>query len=554
MSAWTPLLPIAMVGTERQPGPLPAWPGAVGALVAEAARDAPGPSGPVLRAMAVITACEAAGLQDRAWTASPPEAAPTDARPAVPDGAGGHLRLLLRWALTDAPARLQQQVFADLAAAGLRLPETLLPLALEIGRRSVALRAPLLPVLGERGLWLARQREDWRYAAGVGSAAPDESQWTDGTLEQRRAFLARERGLDAAAARARLEAALPELPAKERADLAGQLAIGLGPDDEALLDRLRADRGREVREVALSLLLRLPDAAHPRRAAARLAPLLRRERALIRQHWVIDAPQAVDAAGASARAADWSADQLILERPQAEKLGERAWWLYQLVRQVPLGHWISTTGMTPAELLHWAAGTDWHEALTRGWFDVLGATREPDWCEAFIDIASAGPANAESAHRPTHQVAQALGWLPQARRERYWLRHLEQKSLPLSALIAAASGGDTLGPALSQALTAQLIARARGGLLKDDYAVRAMLAEFGAVVHPDSLAAYGSLADLRSDGESPSYTDMLQAVAQTATLRRALLALPRVTPAFPATAAASGSAHASHPDSRPRTP
>ena len=77
MSAWTPLLPIAMVGTDRQPGPLPEWPGDIGALVALAAQtpDATGhPSGQVLRTMAVIAPCEAAGMQDRAWTAPLPEA------------------------------------------------------------------------------------------------------------------------------------------------------------------------------------------------------------------------------------------------------------------------------------------------------------------------------------------------------------------------------------------------------------------------------------------------------------------------------------------------
>lgn len=62
MSAWTPLLPIAMVGTERQPGPLPEWPGEIGQLAARAALAADGPSDQVLRAMAVIAACEAAGL------------------------------------------------------------------------------------------------------------------------------------------------------------------------------------------------------------------------------------------------------------------------------------------------------------------------------------------------------------------------------------------------------------------------------------------------------------------------------------------------------------
>lgn len=538
MSAWKPLLPVAMVGTDRQSGPLPEWPGEIGALVAQvgqvvspgqAARGtqaAPpasvveGPAGQVLRTMAVIATCDAAGTQDRIWTAPPTEPAAVDRLAVVPErvdgieGVAGSPRTLLRWALTEAPTRLQQLAFVALAEADLRLPEMLLPLALDAGRRAVALRAPLLPVLGERGLWLARQREDWQYAAGAGGDAPGETQWTDGTLEQRRAFLARERAADAAAGRRRLEAALTELSAKERADLVAQLAVGLEMDDESLLDRLRADRSREVRDVALALLLRLPGAAHPRRAVERLSPLLRRERALLRQHWVIDAPEAAGA--------DWASDQIVIARSSTEKLGERAWWLYQLVRQVPLDWWTTTTGMTPAELLGWAIKTDWADALVRGWFDDLSATREIDWCEAFLETQTP---------LQTHQAAQALQWLPQVRRERHWLRHLQQGALPLSALVAAASGGETLGAELSQAMTGQLLSRARAGTLKDDYAVRAMLVDFGAVVHADSLSAYASLADIRAADETAAHAEQLQAVAQTAALRRALLALsPDPTP------------------------
>ncbi|WP_431048533.1 DUF5691 domain-containing protein [Roseateles sp. L2-2] len=531
MSAWKPLLPVAMVGTDRQPGPLPEWPGEIGALVAQVGQVAgvvEGPAGQVLRTMAVIATCDAAGTQDRRWTAPATEPAGVDRSPVVPerldglDGAAGSPRTLLRWALTEAPTRLQQLMFVELAAAELRLPEMLLPLALDAGRRAVALRASLLPVLGERGPWLARQREDWHYAAGAGGDAPGEALWTDGTLEQRRAFLARERATDAAAGRRRLEAALTELAAKERADLVAQLAVGLGMDDEALLDRLRADRSREVRDVALDLLLRLPDAAHPRRAADRLALLLRRERALLRQHWVIDAPEAAGG--------DWASDQIVVARSSNEKLGERAWWLYQLVRQVPLDWWTATTGMTPAELLGWAGKTDWADALMRGWFDVLAATREVDWCEAFLDVSQAsasGQAQQTQTQAPVqmHQAAQALQWLPQARRERHWLRHLQQGSLPLSALIAAASGGEMLGADLSQALTHQLLTRARAGTLKDDYAVRAMLVDFGAVVHADSLSAYAMLPDIRAADETASQAEQLQAVAQTAALRRVLRAL-----------------------------
>ena len=61
MSSWTPLLPIAMVGTERQPGPLPEWSGEIGQLASQAALAVDGPSNQVLRAMAVIAASQAGG-------------------------------------------------------------------------------------------------------------------------------------------------------------------------------------------------------------------------------------------------------------------------------------------------------------------------------------------------------------------------------------------------------------------------------------------------------------------------------------------------------------
>jgi len=66
-----------------------------------------------------------------------------------------------------------------------------LPQALELARSSLALRPLVQPLLGERGVWLAHRREDWQFAAGVaGVAETDPRRWDEGTLEQRKAFLA----------------------------------------------------------------------------------------------------------------------------------------------------------------------------------------------------------------------------------------------------------------------------------------------------------------------------------------------------------------------------
>ncbi|WP_458232594.1 DUF5691 domain-containing protein [Roseateles sp. P5_E8] len=513
MSAWTALLPAATVGTDRQPGPWPLPPGDIGALARQAAEGAEPATG-LLRAAAVLATCALAGAQGPLWAEPLPAAAPDDTLPAL---ALGPVFGALTQVLFDGPQRLQHEAFLILARAGLRLPANLLPQALELGRRSIALRAPLLAVLGERGLWLAAQRADWGFAAGISEAeSNDEAAWTDGTLEQRRAWFTQARQADPAAARERLKAALPELPARERADLVAALATGLGPNDEALLDPLRNDRSREVRQAALQLLLRLPEAAHPQRAAARLAPLLTFERGLLRKRWVIEAP--------TAPGSDWKADQLDATRPQQHALGERAWWLYQLVGQVPLAWWRTHTGMTPAELLAWAAGTDWTEALVRGWADVLFAAPDDAWCDALLD------------HWPPglrEDPARVLGLLAPAARDRHLLRYARSGSQPaatvLSHALHACPPGQVLSAELSGLLARALQAQVRDGALNTDYGLRGSLTEFACAAHADSLDTLAALP--RRADETPSCAEALLTVERIVSARRALHTLtPTRTP------------------------
>ncbi|GAA0744557.1 DUF5691 domain-containing protein [Ideonella azotifigens] len=510
MSVWTPLLPQAMVGTDRQAQALPTWPGEVGALVAASATSGQ-PATDLLRAATVLAVCSLAGAQGATWTQPLPASAPEDHLPTLPPGP---VQSALVWTLQEGPASLQQQAFAALAHAGLRLPTGLLPQALALGRRSLALRPLLLPVLGERGLWLAAQNEEWRHVGGVSAEAADEARWQEGSFEQRRAFLRQERAADPAAARERLQAALTELPAQERADLLTVLADGLGADDEPLLDSLRADRSREVRQAALALLLRLPNAAHPTRAAARMAALLKQERALLRKRWTVDAPTELPA--------DAKADNLDTPRPKNDTLGERAWWLYQLVRQVPLAWWTTHTDMDAAELLAWGLGTDWAEALLRGWRDVLFAAPEAAWCEALLDRWPAVSLRDDPAS--------VLALLPLAARERHWLRRLQANELGglltvVQQVLAANPPGQSLSPTLSAALVTALLPRLQGQALRDDYALRALLPELCCALHQDALPALAQVP--RQADETPSIAQALQTMMQVIAARQAFHSLTR---------------------------
>lgn len=506
--AWTPLLPLAMVGTDRQAAPLPTWPGEVGQLVAQAASMDDNTASAVLRVAAVLASCSLAGAQGTSWQDPLPTAASSDTLPTLPSGP---LLGAVTWALHEGPPRLAHQVCMVLAHAQYRLPAALLPQVLELGRRSLALRPLLLPVLGERGVWLAAQREDWRYAAGVSAQAVDEVRWNEGSFEQRVEFLKRERASNPSAARERLVQSLAELSAKERADLLLVLADGLSLDDEPLLNDLRADRSREVRQAACGLLLRLPQAAHPKRAAARIAALLKHERVLLRKRWQIDAPTEVGK--------DWKDDNVDPVRPKNETLGERAWWLRQLVRQVPLVWWAQHTGMSPGELLQWAGETDWAEALLRAWRDVLYAAPEPAWCEAFLDKWPAATVRDDPAS--------VLALLPLAARERHWQQRLCDGNGALHPVVqqvlAACPAGETLSPPLSVALADIVRQRVEARTLADDYALRSLLPELCCALHADALGPLSQPA--RHPDETPSFAETLQAVTQVIAVRQALRSL-----------------------------
>lgn len=462
--AWSPLLPVAMIGTDRHAAPLPTWPGEIGVAIAALA-DARRPDGvspdidqaaaDVLRTAGILTVCGLAGSRPLARESGAGAPAGADAQPVADDPA---IATAFAWVLRDGPERLRQAFFLRFAQAGLRLPHAALPAALELARQSLALRATIQPLLGERGVWLARQRDDWQFGAGVVAADElDARQWSEGTLEQRKAFFARERATDPGAARDRLLAVLPELPAKERAELARGLAVSLGPADEALVDKLRADRSQDVRDVALALILRLPDAAHPRRAIERVAALMARGTLLTGRRWTITAP--------AEAASDWKADQVDPDVANGI-MGQRAWWLYQLVRQVPLGWWTTQTGLDIKPLMAWADASEWAVAIWRGWRDVLRRAPDRAWAEALLENAR-GAENHRGAGALPGDRDLFLGMTSPEARERILQRELEAPDVLLATQIRAIVGACAPGEAISPRLSALLVARVRNALAKD---------------------------------------------------------------------------------------
>lgn len=398
-----------LLGSERRPPTLPETPGELGAFLQALAQPGDDREIGLLRQAGSLAVCAAAGYAPAAAATPPLPACPPEPTAVADDR---QLVATLQQILADGPDALRREAFSRLASRATCLaPELLVP-TLTLGQKNRDLRPSLLAVLGERGRWLAALNPDWSYAAGTAEAAADPSLWEEGSQEQRKQLLGSLRQSDPDRARCLLQEGFAQLEARERASLLETMGYGLGPSDEDFLENLLVDRSKEVRQRAASLLAALPDSRYSQRMAQRMAACLGAERKLFRTVRTLEAPAAF--------AADWKNDALEESRPKSESLGERAWWLYQIARGLPLGWWEKQTGLSPAELIKWVRATDWSEAILRAWHEALLRQPAAAWAGEFLSHGGSWGIEID--------VFALLAFLPAREREQYWLSLLKEKS------------------------------------------------------------------------------------------------------------------------------
>lgn len=334
------LLKIGMARAGRPPAGLPT---PLDTLLPQAV-----PEGALWLSLGALDLWERSGFiaPDQPATASA-SVAPSDTLRPCPPRAQAVMTLLLRGLH---PAGLEAQWLRLLHHHGGYLPAHMLPKLLDAATRQPTLRPALLPVLGERGRWLARLHAEWNWAAGIDA---DAAPWETGTPEQRMAALRHWRAHDPQAALAALAAAWSSEPPDQRAALLALLAVGLGPDDEAFLEAALDDRRKEVRAVAQRQLVRLPGSRLAQRMESRLLPLLRLEsdRIELTLPAALDAAMRRDGIGAAPH----------------HGLGEKAGWVVDMLAAVDPHVWTRRFGRTPHACLELAAHSEFAAVFVRGW-------------------------------------------------------------------------------------------------------------------------------------------------------------------------------------------
>jgi hypothetical protein len=392
LTSWERLAAIATLGTRRAPLPKDAvWPEA--SLAAAANENTP-PETVLLRAAAATWLWTVAGMR----AAQSSDSVQVD----VPAPSGSLASEAASWRLArmigGEQRELLQEWFELARAAHKTLPTHWLPVVLD----GVApkLRNAFPEVLGPAAEWLASRRAEWSVAPIV--AEPSQDRWQEGSLIERRAELAAMRERDPARGREWLESTWASDPPDAREAFLGALQIGLSADDETFLEAALDDKRKGVRQAAAECLARLPGSAHAKRNLARLAGLIVMEEAkggllgrFRSRKLTVQLPAALDKAAVR--------DGLEAKPPAARKVGERAFWLEQMVELVPPRYWCERFSCDAPTFVAAALATDHASELLSAL--SLASTRYPDvefigaLCDAWLKSANEPPVLAQAVAR-----------------------------------------------------------------------------------------------------------------------------------------------------------
>ncbi len=308
--------------------------------------------------------------------------APPDKRPAVPRRVAEIVSEFLKEHVSRPQVPL---VFLKrIADAGFRLPNESLPGFLRLfSQRNVFKeqgRETVAAVLGERGRWLAAQNADWRWAAEKVVVEENidweklETLWTDGSFQERNSSLKILRKHDPGKAREKLAETWKNDKAEHRENFLNVFADGLSEADVPFLENALKDRSGNVRQLAANLLAEIPDSEYAKRARVRAEAMIQPG----------PNPGSFQIVPPTEFTKEMKADAFEEKPPQG--VGQRAWWLAETMKRVPLTFWETKFQQTPTEILAVLKKDVFLLPLLLGWSSSAFLFENDDWIEPLWNV------------------------------------------------------------------------------------------------------------------------------------------------------------------------
>lgn len=370
---WQELVATALLGTERQP-PSFALHGSVpqtSALNDALTRlDLNEREQALLSAAAIVNLYQRCGAQPPIDPQAPIDVCQPDETLRCSRRAGRRLEQMLSG---EYPQVLPEWLHA-VTIAGRRVPEEMLPDLLGFGQSQRALQPAITAAIGKRGHWLAALNPEWVYALG----GPDETLWETGPRGTRLNLLQHMRRSNPDRARDMLLATWPSEAGGDHAAFLPVFSVGLCQADETFLEQALDDRRKEVRRAAADLLARLPQSQLCQRMIDRAHPLLNYKKQLLKVQLEVTLPVECDEV--------MQRDGVEVKAPQGvpKGVGEKAWWLRQIIGAVPPQVWTRQWNVTPAALIAAASRSEWRADLLSGWAIAAERSADADWIEAIL--------------------------------------------------------------------------------------------------------------------------------------------------------------------------
>jgi Family of unknown function (DUF5691) len=378
--AWSDLTATAVLGAERASGM-----GAhlnVSGAIGNALTTAKGKDGEstLLNAAAILTTCIHAGQMPRTLAQAPEPSAHPEIMPAC----GRPFEVLLARILKGEHRNVLPEGLRLLNAAERRVPWHLLPQLLDLLTEEVDLRHDAGRALGERSIWLARQNPHWRWLVNDGSNAQEI--WQTGNSQQRIGALESLRASDPSNARSLVEKTWSQESPEHRLGIISLFRINLTSSDEPFLENALDDKRKEVRRMAADLLARFSESHLCQRMRGRLTSLLtfqgkqkkqivklaRGQKARIEVTLLNDCDKTMIRDG-------------IEPKPPHNLIGEKAWWLQQMIAATPPDHWSSRWNASPEDIIAAAKETEWAMPLLDGFAGAAARHGDRPWIVTLIE-------------------------------------------------------------------------------------------------------------------------------------------------------------------------
>ncbi|MDQ5824427.1 MAG: DUF5691 domain-containing protein [Chloroflexota bacterium] len=420
---WAEIVNTALLGTERRPFAVPPSRDALTGLLLSSLN---GDKEAALLSMASTVAIynRVGQLPVRDNSPLPPACEPEE-RPYVSAVSTQHFAAMMTSAYHG---KVLAEWLREVARIGRVIPPENLVALMDLGANCAEIRQDVRQVVGKRGSWLAACNPKWKYAIGVDDSQPLDTAWELGDSDSRVRLLKDLRSREPAKAIDLLKSTWGQEKADKRAAMLSALSIGLSMDDEPFLESMLDDKSKQVRAAAAGLLSSIPESRLVARVVGRLRNLLTYRKVTQRGFLGLTSSSKDVIEVTLPEDCDASMQRDGIEpKPPYSGMGDRAWWLSQMLKVVPPRYWSDTWGAAPQTILEAALrDKDWRVLLLTAWLEATNKHRDATWAEALLSI--------ENMPSGVPDASSLASQLPEKKLEAYVLARLQRNGDVLNNL------------------------------------------------------------------------------------------------------------------------